>query len=137
LRSTPDRIRHAVSFEVLGILLVTPAASWAFALPGADTGVVAMGSATIAMVWNYGYNLAFDHALQAISGTLRKSLPMRIVHAILFELGLLIVLVPVIAWYLGIGLRQTLLLDLSLALFYVLYAFAFNCIYDRVFPVRA
>lgn len=137
MRSTSDRVRHAVSFEILGIALVTPAASWAFALPGADTGVVAIGSATVAMVWNYGYNVAFDHALKAIRGTLRKSFPTRIVHTLIFEIGLLVVLVPMIAGYLGIGLRQALLLDLSLALFYVLYALAFNWLYDRVFPAPA
>ena len=137
MRSTPDRIRHAVAFEILGILIVTPAASWAFALPGADTGVVVVVSATVAMLWNYGYNLAFDHALRAMRGTLRKSLPIRLVHAVLFELGLLIVLVPLVAFYLGIGLGQALLLDMALALFYVVYAFVFNWLYDQLFPVPA
>lgn len=137
MRNISDRIRHALSFEILGVLIVTPVASWAFALPSIGTGVVVIGSATIAMIWNYGYNLAFDHALQAIKGTVRKSLPMRIAHAILFELGLTILLVPAVAWYLGIGLWQALLLDISLALFYVLYAFAFNWLYDRIFPVPA
>jgi len=54
---------------------------------------------------------------------------------VLFELGLLIVLMPFIAWYLNISLAHALVMDISFALFYVVYAFVFNWSYDRVFPL--
>lgn len=135
MRSTRDRIRHAISFEVLGLLLVTPLGSFAFGMPVADIGVVGAGSATIATGWNYLYNLGFDHILQRLTGSTKKSTAVRIAHAILFELGLLIVLMPLIAWYLGVSLSHALLMDVSFALFYVVYAFVFNWVYDRLFPL--
>lgn len=61
---------------------------------------------------------------------------MRVAHAVLFEVGLLAVLMPFIAWYLGVSLLQALLMDASFALFYMVYAFAFNWAYDRVYPVQ-
>ena len=62
MRSTKDRIRHAVSFEIIGLVLVTPLGAWAFDMNVQHIGVVAVVGATLATVWNYVYNLMFDHA---------------------------------------------------------------------------
>ena len=58
----------------------------------------------------------------------------RVLHAVLFEGGLLVLLAPFIAWYLGVGLWHALVMDVSFALFYMGYAFVFNWAYDTVFP---
>ena len=135
MRTTRDRIRHALSFEIIALAIVTPLGAWIFELPMGHIGVVAVVSATIATGWNYLYNLLFDLALLRIVGNVRKSLSMRIFHAVLFEAGLLLVLLPFIAWYLGISLLEAFLMDVSFAGFYLLYAFAFNWLYDLVFPI--
>ena len=135
MRTTADRIRHAVSFEVIGIILATPLAAFAFHLPGSDSAVIVVASATVAMVWNYVYNLGFDHFMQRRTGGTAKTTPIRIAHAVLFEAGLLALLLPFVAWYLQISLWQALLMDIALALFYLCYAFVFNLAYDRAFPL--
>lgn len=135
MRTTSDRIRHAISFEVIGLLLVTPLGALAFDKPIADIGVVAFVSATIATGWNYLYNLLFDHALLRLRGTVLKTVPIRVVHAVFFEAGLLLVLLPFISWYLGVSLVEAFLMDVSFAVFYLGYAFVFNWVYDVVFPV--
>ena len=135
MRSTSDRIRHAISFEILALLLVTPLGAWVFSLPITDIGVVSVVSATIAMLWNYVYNLGFDHAMQRLGGTTYKTVPIRVLHAVLFEAGILIVLAPFIAWYLGVGLWHAIVMDVSFSLFYLVYAFVFNWSYDRLFPI--
>ncbi|MBC7150866.1 MAG: PACE efflux transporter [Rhizobium sp.] len=135
MRSTSDRIRHAISFEILALLLVTPLGAWVFSLPITDIGVVSVASATIAMLWNYVYNLGFDHAMQRFAGTTYKTVPIRVLHAVLFEAGILIVLAPFIAWYLGVGLWHAIVMDVSFSLFYLVYAFVFNWSYDRLFPI--
>lgn len=135
MRTTRDRIRHAVSFEIIGLIVVTPLGAWAFAEPLHDIGIVAIVGATIATVWNYFYNLLFDHAMLRLAGTVRKTPAIRVVHAVLFEGGLLVALMPFIALYLGVTLWQALVMDLSFALFYLVYAFAFNWAYDVIFPI--
>jgi uncharacterized membrane protein len=60
---------------------------------------------------------------------------MRVAHAVLFEGGLLVALMPLIAWYLGVSLLQAFMMDVSFALFYLVYAFVFNWAYDRIFPL--
>lgn len=137
MRTVKDRVRHAISFEILGILLVIPLGAWLFDKPMHDIGVVAVVSATIATGWNYFYNLGFDHAMQRLRGDVRKTIPIRVFHALLFEIGLLIVLLPFIAWYLGVSVIHAFQMDISFALFYVVYAFVFNWAYDVIFPVGA
>lgn len=135
MRTTRDRIRHALSFEIIGLALVTPLGAWAFGLPMHEIGVIGAVSATIATLWNYVYNLGFDRIMQRVRGSTQKTAAIRVLHTILFEAGLLAVLMPPIAWYLGISLWQAFLLDVSFALFYMGYAFVFNWAYDRLFPL--
>ncbi|SDG85691.1 PACE efflux transporter [Pelagibacterium luteolum] len=136
MRTAWDRVRHALFFEIFGLILVVPLGAVVFAMPLHDIGVVGVVSATIAMAWNYVYNLMFDTVLKRTTGTTLKSLRLRVLHAVLFELGLLIVLMPFIAWYLGITLLHALIMDIAFALFYMGYAFVFNLAYDKVFPLK-
>ncbi|MAN78141.1 PACE efflux transporter [Pelagibacterium flavum] len=135
MRTAWDRVRHALCFEIIGLILVIPLGALVFAMPMHDIGVVGLVSATIAMAWNYLFNFGFDAIMLRTIGTTLKSVRLRIAHAVLFELGLLVVLVPFIAWYLGISLIHALVMDISFALFYMGYAFVFNLAYDRVFPL--
>lgn len=135
MRNIRDRIRHAILFELIALILVTPLGQMVFGVPMEDFGVVAVVSATIAMLWNYLFNLGFDHTMLRLFSDVRKTLATRVVHAVLFEAGLLCLLVPFIAWYLGVPLWSAFILDISLAAFYLVYAFIFNWSYDAVFPI--
>ncbi|ATN35415.1 hypothetical protein ACO34A_16555 [Rhizobium sp. ACO-34A] len=135
MRSTSDRIRHAISFELIALGIITPLGAWVYSLPISEIGVISVASATIAMLWNYVYNIGFDHAMQRLTGTTAKSVAARVLHAALFEAGLLIVLAPLIAWYLNVGFWHAVVMDVSFSLFYMVYAFVFNWAYDRVFPI--
>ncbi|GGL54311.1 PACE efflux transporter [Wenxinia marina] len=137
MRRTADRIRYAVSFEIIGLLLVVPLGAIAFHHPVDEIGVVAIVGATAATAWNYVYNLIFDRAMQHRLGHTAKTPALRVLHAVLFEAGLLALLLPFIAWWLGIGLVEALVMDLGFAAFYLVYAFVFGWIYDLVFPIPA
>ncbi|GGF89865.1 membrane protein [Azorhizobium oxalatiphilum] len=137
MRDTKDRIRHAILFEGIALAIIIPLGGLLFGLASHTMGVIALGSATVAMAWNYGYNLAFDHAMLRWVGHINKSVFLRIAHALLFEAGLLLILMPAIAWYLDITLLEAFVMDVAIAGFYVAYAFLFNLGYDHVFPVRS
>ncbi|EAQ04122.1 hypothetical protein OB2597_08269 [Pseudooceanicola batsensis HTCC2597] len=136
MRSTADRIRQAISFELIGILIVTPLFAWAFDHPMGDMGVLVVLGATAATAWNYLFNLGFDHALHRLRGDVRKTLPLRVVHAMLFEATLLMLLLPLFAWWLDVSLVAALLMEVSFAAFYMVYAFVFTWGYDTLFPPR-
>ncbi|WP_424930991.1 PACE efflux transporter [Amaricoccus macauensis] len=135
MRKTFDRVRQAVAFEVIGVLVATPLFALVFDHSVAQMGGLALLAGTAATVWNFLYNIGFDRLLVRSRGSAVKSLPLRVVHAIGFEVTLLAILLPLMAWWLQISLVAALMMDLSFAAFYVVYTFAFTWGYDRLFPV--
>ncbi|MFX5521597.1 chlorhexidine efflux transporter, partial [Acinetobacter baumannii] len=89
-----------VGFELIGLLIFAPLGSLVFGYALHQMGVIAAVASLIAAVWNYVYNLMFDKAMVRLTGSVRKSPAVRVCHALLFELGLLIVFLPSVAWYL-------------------------------------
>lgn len=136
MRTGPDRIRHAIGFEVIGLLLCIPLASWATGSSLAHMGVVGIAISMVATAWNYLYNIWVDKLMLSWLGRLDKTYAERILHAVCFELGLLLLTLPVIAHALAISLAEALLLDIGFVIFYVIYAFFYNLAYDRWFPVQ-
>lgn len=134
MRTTQDRIRQAVSFELIGLVLVIPLASFAFGLTLSDTGVLGLIGASLATGWNYLFNLLFDHGMKRYRGTTRKTVPLRLVHAVSFELGLMLAFLPIVVWWLDVGFVEAAIMDLSFVLFYLVYAFVFTWAYDSIFP---
>ena len=134
MRSTADRIRQAVSFELIGILIVTPLFAWGFNHSMGDMGILVVLGATAATIWNYLFNLGFDHLLNWRRGDVRKTLPLRVVHAVLFEATLLVLLLPLFAWWLNVSLAAALVMEVSFAAFYMVYAFVFTWGYDILSP---
>ena len=135
MRTTLDRIRHALLFELIGLVLLIGGGS---ILTGFDVhalGVIGVVSSLIATAWNYVYNLAFDRAMLRLRGSVLKTHPIRALHALLFEGGLLVLLLPFVAWMLDVTLWQAFLFDLAIAAFYIVYGYAYNWAYDRVFPM--
>lgn len=135
MRKKWDRIRQAVGFEVIGVLLFVPFASWAFGFSYQALGILAVVMSVIATVWNYVYNLGFDHLLLRLKKRVHKNPIERVVHAVCFEGGLLLVSLPLVALWLNIGLWQAFIMDIGFAAFYLVYAFVYNWIYDKVFPL--
>ena len=99
-------------------------------------GVAAVASTVIAIVWNLTYNSLFERweARQVVRG---RSLRRRIAHAIGFEIGFVVMLVPLFAWWLDIGWWHALVLDLGFSAFFFVYTFAFNWAFDAVFGLPA
>lgn len=135
MRTTKDRIRHALGFEVIGLIIFAPLASLVFGFELHLMSVLAVAGSIIATLWNYVYNLLFDHAMLKLRGDVRKTITIRVFHALLFEGGLLLLFMPMIAWYLGVTLWEAFIMDIAMAAFYLVYAFIYNIAYDRVFPI--
>ncbi len=134
MRTSKDRIRQAVAFEIIGLLLVIPLGTLVFQYPIQEFGILGAIGASIATGWNYVYNLLFDRALKAYTGSTRKSLSARLTHALCFELGLMIVFLPIVSWWLNIGLVEALIVDVAFVAFYLVYTFVFTWCYDTLFP---
>jgi uncharacterized membrane protein len=49
-------------------------------------------------------------------------------------MGLLIVILPLTAWYLSISFWDTLMLDIGFMLLYLVYGYFYHWLYNVVFP---
>ncbi len=108
-------------------------------LSGASAGkstALAAASSVVAIVWNLAFNTLFE-AWESRQARRGRSLARRVAHAIGFEGGLAAILVPLFAWWLGVGLWEAFLFDAALLLFFLVYTFVFNWGFDRVFGLPA
>ena len=135
MRTTLDRIRHALMFELIGLVLLIGGGTILTGFDAHALGVIGVVSSLVATAWNYVYNLAFDRAMLRLRGSVVKTHPIRALHALLFEGGLLVLLLPFVAWMLDVTLWQAFLFDIGIVIFYLVYGYAFNWAYDRVFPL--
>lgn len=129
-RSLTERTIHALLFEVLAIGISAPLAAMLTGKSILSMGFLTAVIATMAVLWNMFYNWLFD-CLQNRHG-FNRTIWIRILHACGFELGLIIVAVPFVAWWLDTSLWHALVVDIGLVLFYLPYAFFFNLGYDRL-----
>jgi uncharacterized membrane protein len=102
----------------------------------AQSTVLAIMSSAVAIAWNLAFNSIFE-AWEARQAQRRRSLGRRVAHAIGFEGGLALILVPLFAWWLNVGLWTALVMDAALLLFFLVYTFCFNWLFDRVFGLPA
>ncbi len=126
----PERFCHALIFEVLAIGICAPLGAWLLGYPLAHMGALTLMVSLVAMVWNMLFNALFDRAQSRMG--FQRNLAARAAHAVLFEVGLILAVVPLAAWWLGISLWHALVLDIGIALFFLPYTFAFNWLYDSL-----
>ncbi|HIV69433.1 MAG TPA: PACE efflux transporter, partial [Candidatus Aquabacterium excrementipullorum] len=130
------KLVYVTLFELIAVGLTGTALSLISERPVVYAGVAAVSSSVIALVWNLVYNTLFEYweARQAQKG---RDLMRRVAHAVGFELGLVVLLVPLFAWLLGLSLWEAFIYDLGLMLFFMVYTFTFNLVFDRVFGLPA
>ena len=133
-------IRRRVLYVTLYELIAIGAATLGLALLSgqgmAHSGVLAVAASVIAVLWNLAFNWMFERweSRQAQRG---RTVARRIAHAIGFEGGLVLALVPLMAWWFGISLWQALVMDFGLIVFFLCYTFVFNWVFDQVFGLPA
>ena len=129
-KSITERILQAIGFECLAILICTPLLAWIMDKPLLDMGAVTVLIAVLALAWNVLFNGLFDRALKRLN--LGHNAWTRVIHALLFEGGLIVMGVPLIAWWLDISLLQALILDMGVLLFFLPYTYVYHWVYDLV-----
>ncbi len=125
-----ERALHAVLFELTAIAITAPLLVTVMGISLVHAGSLTLLVSLVAMLWNVVFNMLFDTALRR--WRLVRSLKLRLVHAAAFELGLVLMVVPLAAWWLGLSLLEAFLLDMGLILFFLPYTLIFNWGYDSL-----
>lgn len=109
--------------------------SFVLSLLGHDAGHAggaAVGASVVAIIWNLAWNGAFE-AWEKRQRDRTRTVWRRIIHAVGFEGGLVVILVPMFAAWLGISWWEAFVLDLGLLVFFLVYTYVFNWAFDTVF----
>jgi uncharacterized membrane protein len=130
------RVVYVTLFELIAIAMTTLGLALLSGQPLEHAGVAAVASSLVAVVWNFIFNGLFEawERRQSVKG---RSMSRRVAHAVGFEGGLVIILVPLFAWWLGVTLWQALVYDAGLIVFFLVYTFLFNLAFDHVFGLPA
>lgn len=126
---TIERIFHAILFEVLAVSLSIAGLALFTEHKVTTLSGTMIVIATIAMIWNFIFNFIFDR--YATGDKEKRSLRLRVFHVVLFEVGLLLLTIPAMAWMLGVSLWEAFIMDVGVTIFITIYAFVFNYIYDH------
>lgn len=130
IKSLRERFFQAFLFEIIAVVLCSVVGAWLLGYSLAHMGALTVAISTVAMLWNMVFNALFDR-LQNRMG-FRRGVVARVLHAIGFEVGLLMAIVPMAAWWLDISLWRAFWLDIGVALFFLPYTFLYNLAYDTL-----
>ena len=129
------RVVYVSLYEGIAITL-TAAVLAALGHGPMDSLVASVGASVLAVTWNLIFNAMFEswERRQAVKG---RSIRRRVAHAIGFEGGLVLSMVPFFAWWLEVGLWEAFVMDLGFITFFLVYTFVFSWCFDKVFGLPA
>lgn len=135
LQGPKRRVIYVCLYEAIAIAV----SSLIFMAIGQEAGassVMAVAASAIAICWNLGFNYLFEkwEARQSVKG---RSVLRRVVHAIGFEGGIAAMLIPLMAWWFDVSLWEAAVMEAGLLVFFMVYTFAFNWAFDRLFGLPA
>ena len=124
------RIIHALSYEIILLIIIALALSFIFQMPMEVTGTLGIAMAVTSVIWN----MVFNHFFEKFEAKrhLKRTVGVRILHAIGFEGGLMLVTIPMVAYAMNMSIGQAILLDLSMTSCILVYTFIFQWCYDHI-----
>lgn len=130
------RVVYITLYEGVAIAVTSLALALVSGQNLGHSSALAIMCSGVALLWNLSFTALFERweARQVVRG---RSLRRRIAHAIGFEGGLVVFLVPLFAWWLNVSLWQALVMDIGFMVFFLIYTFVFNWVFDHVFGLPA
>ncbi|MBZ1393521.1 PACE efflux transporter [Psychrobacter pacificensis] len=128
------RIVYVAVFEIVAIILSTFVLMKISNSEASNSLPVAMMVSLAAIIWNFVYNTAFE-TWEERRQIAERTLLIRSVHAFIFEVGLVLICLPLyMVWY-HVGLLQAFMMEAALLVFFLIYNFVFTFIFDKIFTL--
>ena len=134
LQGVKRKIIQAISFEVLAVIMVSPFVAMLFGKSLSNAAGLSILLSFLALFWNFAFNTLFE-AWEIRQVNRQRTVKRRIMHAVGFEAGFAVLVVPVVAYWLNITWQAALITDLGLMLFFMFYQFGFQWAFDKIFGV--
>lgn len=131
LKSKKELLFSAILFEVIALLMIVPAIMFILKKPLEAVGGMAIFMSLLATAWNMGFNFSFQKIMKSLSIE-KMTIKLRVLHAVMFEATMLTVATPIVAYILDISILHSLATNMGSAMFFTLYTFVYNIVYDKV-----
>lgn len=130
------RVVYVGLYELVAIILSAILLEWMSSAGAAHSIGIAVAASAVAIVWNLLFNYGFEWWEQRNQHK-GRSIGVRVLHALGFEGGLVVFLVPIIALWLDVSFMEALVMDLGLLAFFLIYTFVFSWVFDAIFGLPA
>ncbi|WP_407084589.1 PACE efflux transporter [Pluralibacter gergoviae] len=130
------KLVYVTAYELIGMTISALGLALLSGHEPASTGPLAVIITTIAVRWNFIYNYLFEF-WESRQASRTRTVRRRVLHAIGFQLTLVVYLIPLIAWWMNVSLVQAFLLDAALIVIIPCYTFVYNWVFDKVFGLPA
>ncbi len=128
------RIVYVIIFEIIAIIASTLVLMLLSGGDAAESLPVAVMVSLAAVIWNFIYNTAFE-AWERRRIAAQRTLMIRVIHALGFEGGLVLICLPLyMIWY-GVGLLTAFKMEVALLLFFLVYTVVFTLVFDKIFTL--
>jgi len=127
------RVVYVGLYEVIGMLIASIVLGLLSGAKAVQSGLLSVMLTSTALTVNFIYNYLFEKWERRQSARTRRTLRRRLIHAIGFQFSLVIFLIPLIAWWLEVSLLKAFLMDLVLIIFFPIFTFFYNWVFDLVF----
>lgn len=126
------KIVFVTLYELIAIGCITAGLTMLTGQAPAHASIAAVMSSVIAMTWNVLYNLMFE-AWETRQASRGRTIGRRVAHALGYEGILLLIGIPLYAWWLDVSLIKAFMLNIGFVVFFLFYSFSYNWAFDIVF----
>lgn len=137
IRSFRERAFQTLLYEAGGIAVAAPLYHLIFGAGAAQSVTLMIVLSVILLIWIPAFNWLFDLVEWRLTRRPASDRPhgLRALHAFGMEATSIVVTVPAIMLVGGHGFWEAVAVDIGLSVLYVIYAYIFHILYDRLRPV--
>lgn len=128
-RSITERIAHAFLYETIALIITGIFTLVLLQRPLLTVGFLSILLSSLALIWNLIFNAIFDYYFPLVKP---RTVGIRILQALSFEAGMLVVAIPATVLLLDISPLAALVMDSGLLVFFLVYTYCFNVAWDKL-----
>lgn len=133
LKPRSRKLVYAITFETLAILLSTVLLAILSQSQSHNSLPVAIAVSVIALIWNYIFNSFFE-LIESKLRIKKRTVMVRLTHAISFELGLFFFTIPLYIWWYNVGFIKAISMEVTILVFFFIYTYLFTLVFDKLCP---
>lgn len=133
LKPRARKLVYAITFEMLAILLSTVLLAVLSQSQSHNSLPVAIAVSIIALIWNYIFNSFFELIELKLKIT-KRTVIVRLTHAISFELGLFFFTIPLYMWWYHVSFIKAISMEITILVFFFIYTYLFTFAFDKLCP---